>query len=137
MPHHRSGRRAVHGSRGGVHGGAGASAAAAAVLAGHGLGGQLRDAAPASTWQSAFQLVLPSPLGAGHLVVQPLLTGNVTWDWALTTFLGGSHASALRRYPAVFKQSLPADHGRRRSAVAGPPRSAGRVAPGRGGALWP
>jgi len=61
---------------------------------------------PGAAWQSAFQLVLPSPMGAGHLVVQPLLTGNVTWDWALTTFLGGSHAIALSRYPAVFKQSI-------------------------------
>lgn len=61
---------------------------------------------PGAGWQSAFQLVLPSPMGAGHLVVQPLLTGNVTWDWALTTFLGGSHASALSRYPAVFKRSM-------------------------------
>lgn len=61
---------------------------------------------PGSAWQSAFQLVLPSPVGAGHLVVQPLLTGNVTWDWALTTFLSPDHASALARYPSIFKQSL-------------------------------
>ncbi|HIE10420.1 MAG TPA: hypothetical protein EYP62_02290, partial [Kiritimatiellae bacterium] len=42
---------------------------------------------PASRWRSPFQLVLPSPVGSGHLVVQPLLTGNVTWDWALQTFV--------------------------------------------------
>ncbi|MBI2435224.1 MAG: FGGY-family carbohydrate kinase [Candidatus Hydrogenedentes bacterium] len=60
----------------------------------------------ASPARSPFQLVLPSPAGAGRLVVQPLLTGNVTWDWALSTFVGGNQASALAKSAAVFARSL-------------------------------
>ncbi len=36
---------------------------------------------------SPFQLVLPSPLDDGELIVHPLLTGNTSWEWALSTFL--------------------------------------------------
>ncbi len=42
-----------------------------------------------------FQLAIPSPASDGTLVIQPLMTGNVTWNWALDTFVGGSAASAL------------------------------------------
>jgi sugar (pentulose or hexulose) kinase len=45
---------------------------------------------PASfSGSSPTQLVLPAPAGDGRLVVQPLLAGNPTWDWALARFAGG------------------------------------------------
>jgi sugar (pentulose or hexulose) kinase len=55
---------------------------------------------------SPFQLVLPDPVGNGRLVVQPLLTGNTSWDWGLRTFAGARHSSALERAAAVFAESL-------------------------------
>lgn len=42
-----------------------------------------------------FQLAIPSPAAEGTLVIQPLLTGNVTWNWALEHLVGGSASSAL------------------------------------------
>lgn len=42
-----------------------------------------------------FQLAIPSPAMEGTLVIQPLLTGNVTWNWALEHLVGGSVSSAL------------------------------------------
>ena len=59
-----------------------------------------------SKWVSPFQLVLPAPVGRGSLVVQPLLTGNVAWDWALGRFLDRDHAKALRRAAMVFSAGL-------------------------------
>jgi sugar (pentulose or hexulose) kinase len=51
-----------------------------------------------ASWWNPVQLVLPSMRrDDGWLVVQPLLTGNVTWDWALETFAGLDHAQAIRR----------------------------------------
>ena len=55
---------------------------------------------------SSIQLVLPSPVGAGRLVVQPLLTGNVTWDWALATFVHSAHRTALSRLDGIFAENL-------------------------------
>ena len=52
------------------------------------------------------QLVVPAPHHDGWLVVQPLLTGNVTWDWALDTFIGGPHPAALRQAAKLFKKQL-------------------------------
>ena len=56
--------------------------------------------------KSPNQLVVPAPHNAGWLVVQPLLTGNVTWDWALDTFIGGAHPTALRRAAKLFEKQL-------------------------------
>ncbi len=42
----------------------------------------------------------------GWMVVQPLLTGNVTWDWALETFADASHQKALVHAVEIFNQSL-------------------------------
>ena len=49
---------------------------------------------PEASWTSSFQLVVPAVVGEGWLVVQPLLTGNVTWDWGIETLLrsGGRKA---------------------------------------------
>jgi sugar (pentulose or hexulose) kinase len=55
---------------------------------------------------SPFQLVLPSPVGTGRLVVQPLLTGNVTWDWALAAFVHPDHRTALSRLDGIFADDL-------------------------------
>lgn len=62
-------------------------------------------------WSSPFQLVMPSPIGRGWLVIQPLLTGNVSWNWGLQTLLGPTRQRALRRLDAVFGQALlPPEH---------------------------
>lgn len=55
---------------------------------------------------SSYQLVLPSPTGAGHLIVQPLLTGNIAWDWALATFLQGSPRTLLARQDVLFAERM-------------------------------
>lgn len=52
-----------------------------------------------------FQFSIPAPAGDGRLVIQPLLTGNVTWDWALRTFVSPRPGEALR------KQAVILDHG--------------------------
>ncbi|MCP4640690.1 MAG: FGGY-family carbohydrate kinase [bacterium] len=55
---------------------------------------------------SPYQLVLASPLGAGDLVVQPLLTGNTNWDWALTSLVDSDHERALSQANRVFGKRL-------------------------------
>jgi xylulokinase len=55
---------------------------------------------------SPLQLVLPGPTETGRLVVQPLLTGNTTWDWALETFVDSDQTQALRKAKALFAKSL-------------------------------
>jgi len=55
---------------------------------------------------SAFQIVIPSPEGPGRLIVQPLLTGNVTWDWALSQFVSPNHKKALAHQADIFSESL-------------------------------
>jgi sugar (pentulose or hexulose) kinase len=52
---------------------------------------------------SPSELVLPAPVGRGRLVVQPLLAGNRTWDWALGTFGG---AEPLRTAARAFGRAL-------------------------------
>lgn len=59
-----------------------------------------------STGWSPFQLALPSPVNGGRLVVQPLLTGNVTWDWALGTLVDANHKTALSRLGRIFDKEL-------------------------------
>jgi sugar (pentulose or hexulose) kinase len=59
---------------------------------------------------SGFQFPIPAPAGAGTLVIQALLTGSLTWDWALEQFVHKDHQEALRREVAIFSKSLlPAD----------------------------
>ena len=52
------------------------------------------------------QLVIGSPCGPGNLVVQPLLTGNVSWDWGLRTLLDGDLDAAIAGLEAVFAEGL-------------------------------
>ncbi|MCK5850289.1 MAG: hypothetical protein KAH23_05185 [Kiritimatiellae bacterium] len=55
---------------------------------------------------SGSELVLPAIVGKGKLVVQPLLTGNVTWDWALEQFLDSNHEKALKISRRIFSKAL-------------------------------
>ncbi len=55
---------------------------------------------------SGYQLPIPAPVGTGRLLIQPLLTGNVTWDWALAQFVHADLREALRRQADLFKERL-------------------------------
>jgi sugar (pentulose or hexulose) kinase len=57
-------------------------------------------------WSSSVQLVLPAILGKGWLVVQPLLTGNVSWDWGLQELVDTDHAAAIRQLDGIFSREL-------------------------------
>lgn len=59
-----------------------------------------------TTGRSPSQIVIPSPVGRGRLVIQALPAGNVTWDWALETFYGGDHRQALRDAASDFSKRL-------------------------------
>ena len=59
-----------------------------------------------TTGSSPFQLVLPAPVGAGRLVVQPLLTGNVSWDWGLAALIHPHPKKALARAGEIFRERL-------------------------------
>jgi sugar (pentulose or hexulose) kinase len=52
------------------------------------------------------QLVIGSPCGPGHLVVQPLLTGNVSWDWGLRTLIDEDLPTGLNKLDSIFSASL-------------------------------
>jgi len=56
--------------------------------------------------RSPFQLVLPAVVGGGWLVVQPLLTGNVTWNWALEQFVDADQRRALAKLGGIFGAEL-------------------------------
>lgn len=58
-----------------------------------------------AAWTSPFQLVIPSPDGADWQVVQPLLTGNVSWDWGLAAFADRNRRKALVRAARIFRRS--------------------------------
>ena len=55
---------------------------------------------------SGYQLPVPAPAGKGLLIIQPLLTGNLSWDWALEQFVDGNHARALRLLDPIFSERL-------------------------------
>jgi sugar (pentulose or hexulose) kinase len=55
---------------------------------------------------SGIQLPIPSPLGQGRLIIQALLTGNVTWDWALAQFVHADQHHALRLQAEIFSERL-------------------------------
>lgn len=55
---------------------------------------------------SPFQLTIAAPSGKGRLIIMPLLTGNVTLDWALRTFLPGDRDDALRRADQILSEKL-------------------------------
>jgi sugar (pentulose or hexulose) kinase len=57
-------------------------------------------------WSSPFQLVLPSLTDKGWLVVQALLTGNVTWNWALEELVDADQRKAFAQLDVIFKEEL-------------------------------
>ncbi len=59
-----------------------------------------------TTGYSPTQLVLPSPVGCGRLVVQPLLTGNPAWDWGLERFVNPDRVTAWAEAEAIFKNKI-------------------------------
>jgi sugar (pentulose or hexulose) kinase len=61
---------------------------------------------PGTRSVSPSQLVIPSPTSDGHLVIQPLLTGNVTWDWALQSFVSPRLKQALVRQEQLFRERV-------------------------------
>lgn len=61
---------------------------------------------PRCGW-SPVQLVIAAPVrGGGSLVIQPLLTGNVSWDWGLECFVEPDHRAALGRAATLFSERL-------------------------------
>lgn len=59
---------------------------------------------------SPFQLVLPSPVDGGDLIVHPLLTGNTSWDWALSASVDAPSSERLARAARMLsKRLLPPD----------------------------
>ena len=54
---------------------------------------------------SGYNLVLPSPVGPGHLIVRVMLAGNASWDWA-TRELIWSPRQSLARVEAIFRRQL-------------------------------
>jgi sugar (pentulose or hexulose) kinase len=63
-----------------------------------------------AAWRSPVQLVLPAVVGEGWLVTQPLLTGNVTWNWALAELVDRDQGKALAKLDAIFgRELLPPD----------------------------
>ena len=58
------------------------------------------------TGVSAFHLPIPSPLGEGRQEIVPLLTGNVTWDWALATFAHPDPQRGLILQDKIFRAGV-------------------------------
>lgn len=54
---------------------------------------------------SPTQLVVDSPLDEGRLVVQPLLTGNLAWEWGLRQLIRRDLAGALSKAKEIFQMS--------------------------------
>lgn len=53
-----------------------------------------------------MDLILPSPVERGSLVLRVMRAGNVTWNWAVATLLSGKASGAARRADAVFRSGL-------------------------------
>jgi len=53
-----------------------------------------------------FNLVLPSPVGPGSLVVRVMTAGNASWDWGLAALAGAARSGALARADAIFTEGL-------------------------------
>jgi len=52
------------------------------------------------------QIVVPAPHNDGWMIVHALWTGNVSWDWALDTFIGGKHSATLQKAAKLFEKQL-------------------------------
>jgi L-xylulokinase len=63
---------------------------------------------PAFRGGAPFQICIAAPTGSGRQVIMPLMTGNVTLDWALASFVHADHKTALAKADEVLsKQLLP------------------------------
>lgn len=54
---------------------------------------------------SPTQIVVRSPLDDGDLIVQPVLTGNHSWEWGLRNLISPNIKSALNIAAKIFEQS--------------------------------
>jgi sugar (pentulose or hexulose) kinase len=59
-----------------------------------------------SNGKSPTQIVIPSPLDEGWLVIQPLLTGNRTWEWGLQQLVDEDYSQALEKARWLFRASI-------------------------------
>lgn len=59
----------------------------------------------AVSW-APLQLLLPSPVDTGRLLVMPLFAGNSAWDWALVQCVAEDPDRALKEADTIFKESL-------------------------------
>jgi len=57
-------------------------------------------------WSSPIQIVIPSPVSNGWLVIQPLLTGNVSWDWGLQELISGGRKTVYEKCAGILKEDL-------------------------------
>ena len=55
---------------------------------------------------SGIQLPIPAPAGKGQLIIQPLLTGCLTWDWALSQFVHEDHRESIRLAGELLSKDL-------------------------------
>lgn len=55
---------------------------------------------------SPFQLCIAGPAGCGRQIIMPLMTGNVTLDWALATFVQAEPAAAYSRANEILAERI-------------------------------
>ena len=90
----------------------------AGYLSATGLGGRPLQCSLGTAWvgnlvaetalppSGGLDLVLPSPVGAGSLVLRVMAGGNLTWDWGLETLMSPRRSEALKKADAVFAEAL-------------------------------
>lgn len=61
---------------------------------------------PEIKWRSPNQIVIPSPVDKGRLVMQPLFAGNTGWDWGLKELLPGGRGKAFEKCATVFDKAV-------------------------------
>jgi sugar (pentulose or hexulose) kinase len=66
---------------------------------------------PGFQGRSPFHLVIAAPDRDGRQVIMPLMTGNVTWDWALATFVDANPRRAWVRVQKILDEHLLAPTG--------------------------
>ncbi|MCU0786396.1 MAG: FGGY-family carbohydrate kinase [Verrucomicrobia bacterium] len=61
---------------------------------------------PGFEGRSPFHFCIPAPSGAGRQIIMPLMTGNVTWNWALSHFIHPDQPTALLRAGMLLTEQL-------------------------------
>ena len=82
-----------------------------------------------------FNLLLPSPVGPGSLVVRVMLAGTMNWEWALGALIGGSADRARVRAESILRARLPPPPGLIALPWLGQPNLLAHDAAGGGGFL--